>query len=81
MQTTTSSYSTPKNPPKIIFTTAYRECAAEGLDLNAVDLFAKPISFERFLQAINKMIQTNQNRFNAAATLLFPHRPFYGQVF
>jgi two-component SAPR family response regulator len=45
MQTTTSSCSTPKNPPKI-FTTAYREYAPERFDLNAVDYLIIPISFE-----------------------------------
>lgn len=44
-----------KDPPKIIFTTAYRDYAIEGYELNAVDYLLKPVSFGRFMKAINKV--------------------------
>lgn len=43
------------NPPKVVFTTAYAEHAVEGFELNAVDYLMKPIAFDRFLKAINKV--------------------------
>jgi DNA-binding LytR/AlgR family response regulator len=51
-----------KNSPSIIMTTAYEEYALESFRYNVIDYLVKPISFERFLQAVNKVNKYYDNK-------------------
>lgn len=50
-----------KHPPRIVFTTAYQEYAVKAFDLNAVDYLMKPIAFDRFLRAVDKVLSLQRS--------------------
>jgi DNA-binding LytR/AlgR family response regulator len=63
-----------KEPPNVIFTTAHSEFAVESYEHNAIDYLIKPISFERFMKAINKLLELiqSESKTQAAAPAAVP---------
>jgi len=59
------------NPPRIIVTTAYKEFALEGYELNIDDYLLKPFSFQRFIAATNKVSDLIKQSRNTEASSIF----------
>ncbi|MBP7554869.1 MAG: response regulator transcription factor [Chitinophagaceae bacterium] len=59
-----------KSPPQIIITSAYREYALDGYELNVTDYLLKPINFNRFLMAVNKLKNQHESEVYSVAV---PH--------
>ncbi|MEN9458004.1 MAG: hypothetical protein RL135_578 [Bacteroidota bacterium] len=55
-----------KNPPVFVFISSFPEYAAEGYNLDIIDFAVKPISFDRFVKAVNKSIEYIELKKNAS---------------
>jgi DNA-binding LytR/AlgR family response regulator len=80
-------YQSLKNPPPLVFTTAYHEYAVDGFDLNALDYLLKPISKERFDKAVEKVLEYYllRNAQSASAFLFIRcdhsnHKVYYDEI-
>lgn len=73
----TAFYKNLVHKPQVIFTTAYRDYAVEGFELNALDYLVKPITFERFFKAIEKFLATKNTTPTASTTAHEPAQKDY----
>ncbi|MEO6284252.1 MAG: LytTR family DNA-binding domain-containing protein [Dyadobacter sp.] len=58
-----------KNPPLVVFTTAYKEFATDAFDLAACDYLLKPFSIERFIIAIDRVVEKMPHKTSTIAEI------------
>lgn len=59
-----------KTPPAVIITTAHREYALEGYELDIIDYLLKPISFERFIASVDRFWHRRPKTHNSGVAAL-----------
>lgn len=67
--------------PALIFTTAYRDFAVKGFEINAIDYLLKPISFERFFQAMSKFLNKNHGTTQGTLPNVAPYYDHHDYLF
>lgn len=65
-----------KNRPQVIITSAYQEYALQGFELNVVDYLLKPIEFNRFLMAVNKLHSQDHKPASDSVVVPTVERPY-----
>ncbi|UZO79567.1 LytTR family DNA-binding domain-containing protein [Aquimarina sp. ERC-38] len=69
-----------KNPPKVIITTAYREYALDGYNLDIIDYLLKPISLDRFIKSIDRYYERVQHQLDTTPELVPTESYFFVNV-
>jgi len=70
-----------QHPPAAIFTTAYPQYAVEGFEVNAIDYLLKPIAYDRFLKAINKILNNTSRTENSNDFIVLKENKALHKVF
>ena len=66
-----------RQPPKVIITTAFREYALDGYDLDIVDYLLKPITFERFFKSIERYLRNHNLQASNPVPSSYEQAPLY----